>query len=162
MKFICDDNLGKLAAYLRMLGFDTWFEDTIDDNILLKTASAQKRLLITRDSKLAGRTHPYGVLLIKDDDPLEQLKKVIAGLSLTIDSALLFNRCSKCNRICRTVDKDRISDKVFPYILKTQDIIKECPSCKRYYWQGSHYKNILIKLKSTIPADALAGNWPEI
>jgi uncharacterized protein with PIN domain len=161
MKFICDDNLGKLASYLRMLGFDTWFEDRIDDNTLLKTASAQKRMLITRDSKLICKTHPYGVLLVEDDDPLEQLKKIIVNQSLTIDPSGLFSRCSRCNEICRTVDKDQVAEKLFPYILKTQDIIKECPSCKRFYWQGSHYKNIIIKLRSAIPLDALAGDWPE-
>jgi uncharacterized protein with PIN domain len=161
MKFICDDNLGKLASYLRMLGFDTWFEDQIDDNILLKTASAQKRLLITRDSKLIHKIHPYGVLLVEYDDPLEQLKKVVVSQSLTIDPSELFNRCSKCNEICLAVDKDQVADKVFPYILKTQDVIKRCPSCKRFYWQGSHYKNVLKKLIFAIPRDALAGDWPE-
>jgi uncharacterized protein with PIN domain len=45
---------------------------------------------------------------------------------------------------------------VFPYILKTQDVIKRCPSCKRFYWQGSHYKNVLKKLIFAIPRDALA------
>jgi len=161
MKFICDDNLGKLASYLRMLGFDTLFEEQFDDNTLLKTASAQKRLLITRDSKLVPRTHPYGVLLVENDDPLEQLKTAIENLGLTIDPSLLFNRCSRCNDICVIVNKDRISDSVFPYILKTQDIIKKCPSCERYYWKGSHYKNILKKLISVIPPRALAGKWPE-
>ena len=161
MKFVCDDNLGKLASYLRMLGFDTLFEDQIYDNVLLKTASAQKRLLITRDSRLARRTHPYGVLLIENDDPLEQLKTVIENLDLTIDPSLLFSRCSKCNDICVMVDKDSVSNNVFPYILKTQDTIKKCPSCERYYWKGSHYKNILKKLDSVIPPRALAGKWPE-
>lgn len=161
MRFICDDNLGRLASYLRMLGFDTLFQDRIDDNTLLKTASAQKRMLITRDSKLTGKIHPYGLLLVQDDDPLEQLKTVIVDLGLTVDSSELFNRCSKCNDICVVVDKDRISDRLFPYILKTQEIIKECPSCRRFYWQGSHYKNILKKLISAIPREALTGHWPE-
>jgi len=161
MKFICDDNLGKLASYLRMLGFDTLFEKQIDDNALLKTASAQKRTLITRDSKLARRTHPYGILLVENDDPLEQLKSVIENLGLTVDPSLLFSRCSRCNDICVIVDKDSVSDSVFPYILKTQDTIKKCPSCERYYWKGSHYRNILKKLISVVPARALRGKWPE-
>lgn len=162
MKLICDDNLGKLASYLRMLGFDTIFEETIDDNALLKIASAQKRFLITRDNKLLSKTHPFGIFLVEDNDPLIQLKSVISELKLIIDSSKLFSRCSKCNKLCEIVDKDEFSDKIFPYILKTQDIIKQCPQCKRSYWKGSHYKNILKKLKSAVPAKALAGDWPEI
>jgi uncharacterized protein with PIN domain len=162
MRFICDDNLGKLASYLRILGFDTFFDENIDDNSLLKTASAEKRVLLTRDRKLASRTHPYGIFLIEYDDPLRQLNLVAADLDLKIDPSELFKRCSKCNEICGTVEKDEISDEVFPFILKTQDIIKQCPSCKRYYWKGSHYKNILKKLISAIPEKALIGTWPDL
>ncbi|UCC79425.1 MAG: Mut7-C RNAse domain-containing protein [Candidatus Zixiibacteriota bacterium] len=161
MKFICDDNLGKLASYLRILGFDTSFDEDIDDNSLLKTASFEKRTLLTRDRKLASRTHPYGFLLIEDDDPLRQLNIVATELDLKVDPRNLFNRCSKCNEICHTVDKDAITEEVFPFILKTQDTIKQCPSCKRYYWKGSHYKNILKKLIAAVPKKALTGTWPE-
>ena len=161
MKIICDDNLGKLASYLRMLGFDTHFDENIDDNSLLKTASSEKRVLLTRDRKLTLRTHPYGILLIENDDPLLQLKFVATRLDLKIDPSDLFNRCSKCNETCEIVDKSEISDEVFPFILKTQDTIKQCPSCKRYYWKGSHYKNILKKLISVIPGKALNGTWPD-
>ena len=157
MRFICDDNLGKLASYLRILGFDTFFKENIDDNSLLKIASAEKRTLLTRDRKLASRIHPYGIHIIEDDDPLRQLNFV----ALEIDPVNLFNRCSKCNEICGIVNKDEISDEVFPFILKTQDIIKQCPSCKRYYWKGSHYKNILKKLILAIPEKALSGSWPD-
>jgi len=162
MKFACDDNLGKLASYLRILGFDTYFYENIDDNSLLKNASVEKRVLLTRDRKLASRTHPYGILLIENDDPLQQLKFVITNLDFKIEPSMLFNRCSKCNEICKIVEKDEISDEVFPFIIKTQDIIKQCPSCKRYYWKGSHYKNILKKLISMVPEKALMGTWPDL
>ena len=161
MKFICDDNLGKLASYLRMLGFDTLFEEFIDDNNLLKIASAEERVLLTRDRKLSSRSHPYGFLLIEDDDPSSQLSHAIAKLDLKIDPEKLFDRCSKCNRICEIVDKNEISEEVFPFILKTQEVIKRCPLCKRYYWKGSHYKSILKNLINVIPKEALTGRWPE-
>jgi uncharacterized protein with PIN domain len=162
VKFICDDNLGKLASYLRILGFDTYFDETIDDNSLLQTASVEKRTLLTRDTKLASRSHPYGFHLIEDDDPLTQLRFVVTELAIKVEPANLFNRCSRCNELCVVVDKDKVSEEVFPFILKTQDIIKRCPSCGRYYWKGSHYKEILRKLKSAIPEKQLIGGWPEI
>ena len=161
MRIICDDNLGKLASYLRILGYDTLFEENIDDSSLLKTASADKRILLTRDRKLASRSHPIGFFLIEDDDPLQQLNAVIVGLDMKIDPENLFDRCSRCNRICEVVDKERIKEEVFPFILKTQEVIKRCPSCRRYYWKGSHYKNILKKLIEVIPEKSLTGPWPE-
>ena len=161
MKFICDDNLGKLASYLRILGFDTAFSETIDDNTLLQKASGERRTLLTRDSKLKSRTHPYGFFLVEEDDPLRQLGNVVICLELKIDPKCLFDRCSLCNELCLIVNKGEISDEVFPFILKTQEVIKQCPSCKRYYWRGSHYKNILRKLIAAIPEKQVKGHWPK-
>jgi uncharacterized protein with PIN domain len=160
VKFICDDNLGKLAKYLRILGFDTHFEEPIDDAELLRIAASQQRWLLTRDHHLANRSHPYGVTILEDDDSSRQLSVVIQSLSLRIDPELLFHRCSLCNAPCRIVDKSQIGDEVFPFILKTQEIISQCPSCKRYYWKGSHYKKLIRKLKGAIPDNALTGEWP--
>jgi uncharacterized protein with PIN domain len=143
-----------------MLGFDTYFDENIDDNSLLKIASAEKRTLLTRDGKMVSRTHPYGILLLEDDDPHRQLNQVAIHLDLKINPANLFNRCSKCNEICKAVDKESITEEVFPFILKTQDVIKQCPACGRYYWKGSHYKGILKKLIEVIPKKALIGSWP--
>ncbi len=162
VKFICDDNLGKLARYLRILGFDTHFDENIDDNRLLRIAASEERYLLTRDHKLLSRSIPHGILILENDDPLDQLPTVIRKLNLKIDSELLFNRCSRCNALCHTVDKSTISEEVFPFILKTQEIIKQCPACQRYYWRGSHYKALLKRLKSIIPDENLRGEWPGI
>lgn len=160
MKFICDDNLGKLARYLRTLGFDTYFDERIDDNGLLRIASSEERYLLTRDHGLSSKSIPHGILILENDEPLNQLSGVIQKLNLRIDPELLFNRCSRCNAICHTVDRSTISDEVFPFILKTQKIIKQCPACKRFYWKGSHYKALLMKLKSAIPDENIQGEWP--
>jgi len=161
MKFICDDNLGKLASYLRILGFDTLFYEDIDDATLLRLAASQSRHLISRDHKLAVKTHAHGFSLLEIDDPLDQLTRIIDSLSLTINTDLLFSRCSKCNAVCEVVDKDALTEKVFPYILKTQKTIMGCPSCGRYYWRGTHYTRILGKLKEAIGKNRIIGIWPE-
>jgi uncharacterized protein with PIN domain len=160
VKFICDDNLGKLTKYLRILGFDTSFQENFEDNGLLRLADSEQRFLLTRDHNMLGRTHPYGLLLLEDDDPLLQLKTLIEKLSLKIDVGRLFIRCSRCNLICHEVDKSQIANEVFPYILRTQEIISQCPSCRRYYWKGTHYGRLLTKLKSVIPDAVIVGKWP--
>jgi uncharacterized protein with PIN domain len=161
VKFICDDNLGKLAKYLRLLGFDTYFAEPIANADLLKTAAAEERFLITRDRRLMSKSHPFGVLLLEFDDPLAQLAASVTRLKLTIDTARLFSRCSRCNAPTRFVLKAEIAERAFPYILRTQDIISECPLCKRLYWRGTHYIRLLGKLKSAIPGDNVIGQWPE-
>ena len=161
MKFICDDNLGKLTKYLRILGFDTLFKENIEDNELLRLADSEQRFLLTRDHQLIDKSHPYGVLLLENDDPLLQLKTILEALSLKINVAQLFLRCSQCNEICNEVDKSQIGNEVFPFIIRIQEIISQCPSCKRYYWKGTHYQKLLKKLKSVISNNNIIGEWPE-
>jgi uncharacterized protein len=160
MRLICDDNLGKLAKYLRILGFDTAFQEPISDPELLRLAAAQNRFLLTRDHRLLEHTHPYGILVLEDDDPLVQLTAAIRALNLTIDPRLLFQRCTQCNEITLPVDKENIKNHIFPYILKTQREINQCPSCGRYYWKGTHYQRLVQKLHKAIPDSALTGPWP--
>jgi uncharacterized protein len=160
VKFICDDNLGKLAKYLRIMGFDTCFRENIDNSKLLRLADAEQRFLLTRDHHLLARSHPFGMLVLEDDEPLKQLEKTIQALSLKINASLLFARCSQCNVICREIDKSQIVAEVWPYILKTQEIISQCPSCKRYYWKGTHYQRLVKKLRNVIPDENIEGEWP--
>lgn len=161
MRFICDDNLGKLAKYLRILGFDTYFQESLSNPVLLRIAASEKRYLLTRDGKLMNMSHPYGVLLLERDDPLEQLRTAVSALNLQINPDVLFSRCSVCNDVCVKVDKNVAGSHVFPYILQTQDVISQCPSCKRFYWKGTHYRKLLRMLRSAIPDKAIDGRWPE-
>jgi uncharacterized protein with PIN domain len=161
MRFVCDDNLGKLAKYLRILGFDTSFQEPISDPELMRLAAGEQRLLLTRDRHLSQYSHPYGLLVLEDDDPLGQLTVLIKSLNLTIDPSLLFRRCSRCNAIIEPIDKTQFKNRVFPFILKTQEEISRCPSCGRLYWKGTHYRKLLSKLRKAIPDKALAGTWPD-
>jgi uncharacterized protein len=161
MRFICDDNLGKLARYLRILGFDTLFLEPISDPELLRLAAADKRYLLTRDHQLLEHTHPYSILVLEDDDPLMQLAEVLRSLMLVVEPSLLFQRCSRCNEITLAVDKTQEENHIFPYIMKTQDEISKCPSCGRYYWKGTHYKRMIRELRKAIPNSAIARPWPE-
>jgi uncharacterized protein len=161
MRFLCDDNLGKLAKYLRILGFDSSFLEPVSDPDLLRLAASENRYLLTRDHLLLERSHPYGILVLEDDDPLSQLTATIKSLNLKIEPQHIFRRCSRCNEITLPVDKTQAGNHLFPYILKTQDEISRCPSCGRYYWKGTHYKRLLQGLRKAIPDGALDGQWPE-
>jgi len=150
MKLLCDDNLGKLAKYLRMLGYDTYFKTDISDSELLGIMLKQSRIVLTRDNRLAKRIEKERYVLIESDNPEDQLNQVLETLVLPIDKDILFSRCLECNEICESISKDEIKDNVFPYILKTQEKFQKCPSCKRIYWQGSHYNEMWEKLSKLI------------
>ena len=150
MRFLCDDNLGKLAKYLRMLGYDTFFRQTISDAEFLAVMLKEGRTALTRDHRLIKRIEPERCLLIETDSPEEQLKAVINRFDITAKRDNLFSRCLECNVVCIEVKPDDITDEVFPYIIKTQDRFRRCPSCQRVYWQGSHYKGMIEKLKTVI------------
>jgi uncharacterized protein with PIN domain len=151
MKFICDDNLGRLAKWLRTLGYDTLFYSTISDQELLKRALDQERIILTRDSKLIEMKSVQNYLLIKSDQPLEQLKQVVQHFKLKRDEGKLFTRCSVCNTPLKPVEKEKIKDQLYPYVYKTQENFVYCSSCDKIFWPATHIEHMKEKLKKVLP-----------
>jgi hypothetical protein len=150
MKFICDDNLGKLAKYLRLMGFDTAYSATIGDAQLIAKMLKEERMVITRDRRLAEKIEAGKVVVVDSDSPEEQLRQVISKLDLQIDRGQFFSRCLVCNEMCQNITPEEIKGRVFPYILKTQNQFRHCPKCDRIFWQGSHYKHMVAKLNEIL------------
>jgi len=149
-KFLCDDNLGKLARFLRMLGYDTFFEKTLSDARLLSTMLKEDRVVLTRDRKLAKKLPAGQFLLIETDSPEEQLISVIQQFQLKPDRDDFFSRCLECNERCVEVSRGEVKDRVFPFVLKSHESFTQCPVCNRIYWPGSHYKAMVDKLESIL------------
>jgi hypothetical protein len=149
MKFICDDNLGKLAKWLRTLGYDTLFFDPIEDGELVSKALKDNRVVLSRDTQLSRFRMKLGerLLFIKSDKPLEQLKQVVRHFKLKPDKELLFSRCLVCNHPLQKVDKENIKDKLYPYVYQTQDNFVRCTKCDRIYWPATHVKRMVETLK---------------
>ncbi len=150
MKFLCDDNLGKLARYLRLMGFDTAFVTPISDAQLIALTLKEDRIVITRDLHLAERIEPDQVAVVDTDSPELQLKEILARFNPPIQRHQFFSRCLICNELCREISPEDIKDKVFPYILRTKSQFRQCPRCNRIYWQGSHYKRMFDKLNQLL------------
>ncbi|HEX9917279.1 MAG TPA: Mut7-C RNAse domain-containing protein [candidate division Zixibacteria bacterium] len=147
MKFICDDNLGKLAKLLRTLGYDTLFEKDLDDYKLIRQSLEQNRVILTRDTKLARFKIAQNQLLITSDNPLEQLKQVIEYFELKPKKEGFFSRCLLCNNILEEVEKDKAKDKIPPYVFKTQKDFVICNKCDKVFWKGTHIDKIRAKLR---------------
>jgi uncharacterized protein with PIN domain len=141
-RFIVDINVGKLARWLRLMGYDTLLFNEIDDGQMVKMALADNRIILTRDTQFLKRkaitSGRVKALLIEAEEPEQQLKQVITGFSLDYEYAP-FSLCLECNAHLIDRVKEELKDIVPPYVYKTQQYFKECPECHRIYWQGTHW-----------------------
>ena len=151
IKFLTDKMLGRLTKWLRILGYDTIYHTYNDDLSLIITAREENRILLTRDTNLIKRRNICDFLFIKNDRWEDQLLEVIRGLQLNIDfNSKLFSRCSICNTPTIKVDKKDAKNYVPPYVFLTQNNFVYCPSCKKYYWRGTHWQRMIEKIKKLI------------
>ncbi len=146
MKFICDDNLGKLTKWLRILGYDTRFQLTIEDGELVSVALKENRIILSRDTKLSRFKIEDKYLLIQSERPLEQLKQVIDHFGLKIEKGLLFSRCLVCNQPLQKVEKEEVKHRLYPYVYQTQENFVYCSVCDRMYWAATHVEKMTKKL----------------
>jgi len=147
-KFIADCHLGKLAKYLRIMGFDTLFFPHIDDDKLIIIANKEKRIILTRDRELSQRKNAP-VLFLEPTDTKEQLKTLIKYYKLK-EHPVPFSRCIVCNTPLQVVKKEKIIDRLPIKVQKYFDYFEYCPTCDRIYWQGDHYKNMMKYLAKVL------------
>lgn len=140
-RFILDAHLGKLAVYLRMLGFDTLYENDYEDEALANLASRQKRILLTRDRGLLKRTIVTHGCLIRNEKPVEQLLEVLKRYDLFGNMAA-FTRCLVCNELLVPVKKDEIYRRLPSRTAIEFSEFMFCPGCERLFWKGSHYQRM--------------------
>ena len=144
--------LGRLARWLRVLGFDTRYEPTLADPALVAIANAEARVLLTRDRHLLRELRPVRALEVMGDEPLVQLRGVIAALALLAPQEL-FTRCLLCNAPLDTLPPDEGHALVPPEARGLPGPVRRCPACGRVYWQGSHARRMRAALESAL------GEW---
>ncbi|MEM2901078.1 MAG: Mut7-C RNAse domain-containing protein [Thermoplasmata archaeon] len=144
MKFIADHMLGKLAKWLRFLGYDTIYPDNINDEKIAEIAADEGRIILTRDCQLS-QTKRAKAIYIESDNLQEQINQVVAQLHLSDE--LCFTRCAECNSLIEPIEKESIKNKVPEGVLKLQNEFYVCKICGRIYWKGTHYKNIERRIR---------------
>jgi uncharacterized protein with PIN domain len=144
-KFVLDVHLGRLAAYLRMLGFDSLYSNNTPDEELAQVSVRQKRILLTRDRGLLKRslvTHGYWVREIR---PRQQLLEILSRFDL-YGSIQALQRCLRCNTQLKPIDNHLIAERLPLHTRQTRKEFQHCPECDRIYWKGSHYERMLAFL----------------
>jgi len=140
-KFILTKELGRLARWLRILGFDVTYYDSNNLGTLIIEALREERIIVTRRKSKIDELEKKTVV-IAYDDVKGQLRQLIEKLNLQIDKGRMFTRCVICNQILVEAKKEEMKNRVPEYVFKTQKDFMACPSCQRVYWQGSHWGNI--------------------
>jgi uncharacterized protein with PIN domain len=149
-KFLADNNIGKLARWLRMVGYDTLLFKQKDDNQMIKTALSEGRVILTKDSQFMRRrlvtSGRIRAINITQDDPKLQLKQVVERLNINYHFRP-FSLCLECNQELMARGKEEVQNRVPTHVFETQTQYMECPACHRIYWRGTHWQAMAKKLQ---------------
>ena len=136
--FVVDNHLGRLAVYLRMLGFDTLYRNDYNDDELAQISGLGERVLLTRDQRLLMRNQIWRGYWVRSKIPREQIVELLRRFGLGAQ-VVPFKRCMRCNGLLQPVEKETVLHRLEPLTQKYFDQFRICPECNQVYWQGSHY-----------------------
>lgn len=140
LRFLCDRMLIRLCRWLRAAGYDASAAgERASDRLLLTTATAEQRYLLTRDRKLLEHRAAAGrVIRLDAVHPGGQAVELAHRLPLDwLHSP--FSRCLLCN-----VPLQLDSGHEAP--LGSRGPLRHCPSCARLYWEGGHVRRMRAQL----------------
>lgn len=140
-RFILDNHLGRLAAYLRMLGFDSLYRNDYQDEELSQVAGLEERILLTRDRHLLMRSIVRYGYCVQNRDPHIQMVEILRRFNL-FDQTHPFQRCLRCNALLMPVEKEAILDRLESLTRQYFNEFAICPGCQQIYWKGSHYEHM--------------------
>jgi len=145
-RFLADAMLGRLARWLRMLGYDTVY-DPGEDEELLQRAWREGRILLTRDTRLVRRRRLPSHLFIQSDQVREQVRQVLSALGLP-RTAGPTRRCLRCNAVLEPRRKDEVAGLVPEFVWSEHQAFWRCPDCARIYWPGTHRQRMEEALRA--------------
>jgi uncharacterized protein with PIN domain len=141
-RFIADAHLGKLARYLRMLGYDTLYRNDLDDAEIIKISLEEKRIILTRDLGILKNGRVMRGYFVRNQEPFDQCREVIRKFSLKHQLSP-FSRCMECNGLFKKVDKELLKEEIPEKAYQYFKDFFQCESCHNLYWKGSHYDEML-------------------
>jgi uncharacterized protein with PIN domain len=141
--------LGRLARWLRTLGYDTAWEEHASDEELVRRAVQEGRILLTRDRELERARPIPGLTLLRAEAPLDQLAELAERYDLAA-GARPFSRCSVCNTPLLRAGRAEARGRVPPRVFEQIDSFWRCPGCDRFYWEGSHVERMRRVLETAV------------
>lgn len=157
-RFVADVHLGRLAGYLRLVGFDALYSNDWSDGELVAISASEDRVLLTRDVGVLKHRAVLRGYFPRETQPARQLIEVLREFDL-VASARPFSRCLRCNSLLQVVAKDRVEHLLPERTRESYREFSRCPTCHRVYWQGTHYSSMRLFIEMAFAAamDALSG-----
>ncbi|MBW2645022.1 MAG: Mut7-C RNAse domain-containing protein [Deltaproteobacteria bacterium] len=146
MKFAADRTVGRLAQWLRLMGYDTVDSDSLSPESVISLAD-ENRIMLTRDTHLSQRIKSLKIVCLASNDPKDQAREVIKALRLQPHEKYFFTRCKLCNTILKRVSSEEVVNQVPDHVLEKHNRFSKCPTCKRVYWPGTHHERIQKTLR---------------
>jgi len=141
MKFLASQELGRLAKWLRILGFDTVYFRNNNKSSLIITALRENRIVLTRN-KILLKDKALKIIFVRSEKTEDQLRQVLDELKIKSYEKSMFSRCVLCNSELYPIDKKKVKMKVPEFVYKTQEEFHNCKECGRTYWKGTHWGNV--------------------
>jgi hypothetical protein len=145
--FLVDRTAGRLARWLRVLGFDVDYADTCEVSAIARWGRRTGRTVLTRNRELAERMGASSILIM-DEHLTGQLRQVVEQVG--VDACKPFTRCNICNARLKPVPRDSISGRVPDYVYSNHERFSTCPVCGRYYWHGTHWESMNRKVNAIL------------
>jgi len=141
--------LGKLARWLKILGFDVVYFPKIEDSELLALAQRQGRILLTRDNMLIRKAKGMNCLFIESEKWKKQVEQVLREFDLW-KKARPYSRCIECNVELRNLPRKKAANLVTPFVYEHATSFALCPRCGRLFWQGTHFKDMELRIEEIL------------
>ncbi|HHM24220.1 MAG TPA: hypothetical protein ENJ23_04185 [Bacteroidetes bacterium] len=158
IRFVADVMLGRLARWLRVLGYDTLYDPHVPRFLLPVEAKRENRILLTRSSRLIEEHPEVESFLVRPDRPPLQLLEVVRHFDL--GTRWLFSRCTLCNQLVERVPLEAVRDQVPEAVQRMDTEFYRCPGCGKVYWEGSHirrFQEFLARLQEFRENHSLLG-----
>ncbi|MCX5785435.1 MAG: Mut7-C RNAse domain-containing protein [Elusimicrobia bacterium] len=148
MKFIADSMLGKLANWLRIMGYDCAFvpHDKRDTGLILLEAREPGVILLTRDTRLRPG-NDVKMILFREQHWRDQLRKFFRESGLKPDEKGFFTRCTLCNKPLAGISREEALKTVPAKTAEHDYAFLKCPACGKIYWPGTHLNAVKHEIR---------------
>ena len=148
-KYLADINLGNIVKYMRVLGFDVYYDSLLSTRKIIEISKRENRVILTKSRKLLKFKDVTHGIFIRPGTTTEQIRQIIDYLDIK-DNIKPFSRCLRCNTLLKSVLKDKILDRIPQKTKEFCDEYVQCQSCDKIYWKGTHFINMKKVVKQIL------------